>query len=134
MPSEAPVKVNPLTSRISSITYGNVTVKYATFQKTLLIQKANVLVSGHASQPWNICTYFSRRLDAFPDAEEAEDPAGQKTQGQLPSYSAQLLNACRHAQHPPPETKRKKTRGHAAYRDRWATLNVMIILTRMRRF
>lgn len=115
MPSEAPGKVNPLTSRISSITYGNVAVKYATFQKRLEIQKANVLdtaVSGAASQPWNIRTYFPRRLDAFPDAEEAEDPAGQKTQGQLPSYSAQLLNACRHAQHPPPGTKRKKTRGY----------------------
>lgn len=46
---------------------------------------------------------LSRRFDTFPDAEVAEDPAGQKTQSQLPPHAAQILDAGRHTQHPPPE-------------------------------
>ncbi len=51
----------------------------------------------------NISTDLSRRSDTFPDTEVAEHPADQKTQSQLPSHTAQLLNASRHGQHPPSE-------------------------------
>lgn len=41
--------------------------------------------------------------DTFPDTEVAEDPAGQKTHGQLPAHTAHLLDASGHAQRPLPE-------------------------------
>lgn len=44
-----------------------------------------------------------RGSHTLPDAEEAEDPAGQKTQNQLPSHTAQLLDTSRHIKHAPPE-------------------------------
>lgn len=51
-------------------------------------------------------TGLSRGSDPFPCTEVAEHPAGQKTQNQLPSHAAQLLNAHRHAQHSSSEERK----------------------------
>lgn len=47
----------------------------------------------------NMFSYLSGGSDTFPDTEEAEDPACQEAQSQLPTHAAQLLDPPRHVQH-----------------------------------
>lgn len=56
---------------------------------------------------WDTSVYLSRGSYTFPDAEVAHHPTDQEAQSQLPSHLAQLLNASRYAQYPPPDSRRK---------------------------
>lgn len=53
-------------------------------------------------------TDLARGLDPLPDAEVADDPGEQETQGQLPAQGPQLMDARGDAQNTPPEEQTGK--------------------------
>lgn len=55
---------------------------------------------------------LSRSLDSFPDAEVANDPAQEKTPGQVPADSTHLLDSTRQTQDPSPEHSTPPLVGH----------------------
>lgn len=99
IPSEAPGSVAALANKNTSSTNGNMAVRYATFKKMTVIISYQLIPAELCFQ-WDDLAHGS---DTFPDTEEAEEPAEQKTQSQLWSDAAQLLHTSRHSQEPPSE-------------------------------
>lgn len=52
-----------------------------------------------AGEGWGGGTHFPRGLDSLPDAEEADDPHCQETQGQVPLQGPDVLDPGGDAQH-----------------------------------
>lgn len=52
-----------------------------------------------AGEGWGGGTHFPRGLDSLPDAEEANDPHCQETQGQVPLQGPDVLDPGGDAQH-----------------------------------
>lgn len=99
IPSEAPGSVAALANKNTSSTNGNMAVRYATFKKMTVITSYQ-LIPAEPCCPWD---HLAHGSDTFPDTEEAEEPAEQKTQSQVGPDAAQLLHASRPPQEPPSE-------------------------------
>ena len=66
--------------------------------REMTLQRARLHEAGREGSR----THFARGLDALPDAEVADDPGEQETQGQLPAQAAQVLDARADAQNTSP--------------------------------
>lgn len=95
MPSYAPGRVTPRTSSTVSITKGNVAVMYTTWtwrEEALAKRSKNPKAKQDLGDHILQAAHLPRRLDSFPDAEEADDPHSQETQGQVPFQGPHVIN------------------------------------------
>ena len=69
----------------------------------------------------NTCTHSSRRLHAFDETEENNDPGERQTAEQLPADARQVINAVRDLQHVAPVANNKLVRCMWAGTDMKAT-------------
>lgn len=61
--------------------------------------QANIICTGCVCRWGRPGTHFPRGLDSLPDAEEADDPHCQETQGQVPLQGPDVLDPGGDAQH-----------------------------------
>lgn len=108
--------MRPRTSNTTSITNGNVAVKYTTFNTSncqYLFKKKKRLRCFIEEFEWNeklvryikFVLHLSCGLHSIPDTEIAQNPGKKKTKGQVPTDIPNVIYSIRQAQDSPPVTK-----------------------------